>query len=71
MAPLTKKLFYNNDDKWIEKLFEILLAISEDKWIKHLFDVEGGISRISRQEVPIKSQNVVNCVKFLVGHPNI
>ena len=35
MALLTKKLSYQNVDKWIEKVSEIPWGILNDKWIEH------------------------------------
>ncbi len=61
MILLTKKLFYKNVDKQIEKLLEIFWDISKDK---HKFDIKNCISRIAGQEITMKLQNMVNCMEF-------
>ena len=68
MVPLIKKLFYKNTDKWIEKLLEIPWGIPNDKWIKYRFNVKNNISGITRQEIAMKSQNMINCMEFPMGH---
>ena len=69
MTPLTKKLSYKNANEGMEKLSEISWGIPEDKWIKHKYNVESGVSGIAGQEIAIQSQNVLSCIKFLMGHP--
>lgn len=70
MAPLTEKLSYKNADEQIKKLFEIPWGISDEKQIEHRFHIESDISGIAKQEIAIQSQNVINCVEFLMGHPD-
>ena len=53
----------------MEKLSEIPWGIPEDKWIEHKYNVESDISGIAGQEIAIQSQNVLSCIKFLMGHP--
>lgn len=68
MALFTKKLLYKNADEWIKKLLEILWGIPEDKQIEYKFAVENSVFRIFGQEITIQSQNVISCIKFLMGH---
>lgn len=49
----------------MEKLFEISWGILEDTWIEHKFDIKNIIPEITRQEIVILLQNLVNCIKFL------
>ena len=70
MTPLTKKLSYKNADKWMEKLSEIPWGIPEDKWIEQKYNVKSSVSGIVGQEITIQSQNVLSCIKFLMGHPS-
>ena len=46
MAPFTKKFFYENADKLMEKLSEITWDILEDKKTEYEFNLESGVSRI-------------------------
>ncbi len=69
MTPLTKKLSYKNANEWMEKLSEILWDIPDNKWIEYRFDVKNGVSGIARHEIAIQSQNVINCMKFLMCYP--
>ena len=68
MTPLTKKLSYKNVDEWIEKLSEIPWGIPEDKWIEHKYNIKSGVSEIAGQKIVIQLQNVLSCVKFLMGY---
>ncbi len=52
----------------MEKLSEIPWGIPDDEWIEHRFDVENSISGIIGQEIAIQSQNMINCVEFLMSH---
>ena len=69
MAPLTEKLFYQNADKWMEKLSEIPWGIPNNKWIEHKFELQSGVAGMARREIAIHSQNVVGCLEFLMRHP--
>ena len=68
MTFFTKKLSYKNADKWMKKLSEILWGIPKNKWIEHKYNVESGVFEIAGQEIAIESQNVLSCIKFLMGH---
>ena len=69
MAPLTKKLSYQNADKWIEKLSEIPWSILNNEWIEHKFEFQSGVAEMAKREIAIHSQNVVGCLKFLMRYP--
>ena len=66
MAPLTKKLSYQNADEWMEKISEMLWAISNNKWIKLKFELENDVAGIAKREISIHLQNVLRCLKFLI-----
>ena len=68
MAPLTKKLSYQNTDKQIEKFSEILQGILNNKQIKHKFELQNDMTGIARQKIAIYSQNVIKCLEFLMRH---
>ena len=70
IALLTEKLSYQTADKWIKKLSEILWGIPNDKWIKHKFENKSGVDPIAGQEITIYLRNMLNCLKFLMGHPD-
>ena len=69
MAPLTKKLLYQNADEWMEKLSKISWGILNDEKIEHKFELQSDVAGIARQKAAIYSQNVVGCLKFLMRHP--
>ena len=70
MALLTEKLSYWNDDKWIEKLSEILWDIPNNKWIEHKFELQSSMVEMAKREIAIYLQNFVGCLKFLMRHPS-
>ena len=47
----TKKSFYWNADKWMEKLFDISWGIPNDKWIDHKFEYQSVLDKIARREI--------------------
>ena len=65
---LIKKLSYKNVDEWMKKLLEILWSMLENKEIEHKYNVESGGSGIVWQEIAIQLQNILNYIKFLMGH---
>ena len=69
MAPLIKKLSYQNSDKWIEKFSDIQWDIPNDKYINHKFQLQSGIGEIAEQNFLIHLNNVIGCFKFLISHP--
>lgn len=68
MVLLIKKLSYQNNNKWMKKLLEILLGICNNKWIKYKFKIESDEGRIVRQKIAISSENMVRCLKFLIRY---
>ena len=68
MKPITKKLSYYNTDKWIEKLCAILWGILDDKWTKYKFKLESSVDNIAKQNLTIQSQNVIDYMRFFIGH---
>ena len=48
MAPLTKNLFYQNTNKYIEKLSDILLDVLNEKSIDHRFELQSSIGGIAK-----------------------
>ncbi len=53
----------------MEKLLEIPWGIPNDKWIEHKFEYQSGVAWMARQKIALYSQNVVDCLEFLIGHP--
>ena len=53
MAPLTKKLYYQNADKQIEKLSKIPWDILNNKQIKHKFEYQNGVARMAEYKIAI------------------
>ncbi len=70
MALLTKKLSYQNADKWIKKLANILQGIPNDKWIDHKFELQSGVGGIAGREISTHLQNMIRGLEFLMHHPN-
>ena len=71
MAPLTEKLFYQNADKWIEKFLDISWGIPNDKCLDHKFEIQSGVGAMAGREISIHLQNVIGCLKFLIGHSGV
>ena len=69
MKPITEKLSYRNADEWIEKLSDIPWGIPDDKWTEHKFELESGVEKIAGQNLTIQSRNVIDCLRFFIGHP--
>ncbi len=69
IKPITKKLSYRNVDEWIEKLFAIPWGIPDNKWTEHKFELESSIDKIAGQRLTIQSRNVIDCLRFFIGHP--
>ena len=68
MKPITKNLSYCNADEWIEKLSAISWGISDDKWNEHKFELENKVNKIVGQSLTIQSRNVIDCLRFFMGH---
>jgi Plavaka transposase len=69
MKPITEKLSYRNADEWMEKLSDIPWGIPDDKWTEHKFELESGLEKIAGQNLTIQSRNVIDCLRFFMGHP--
>lgn len=52
----------------MKKLPTILWGILDDKYTKYKFELESGIDKIVRQSLIILSQNVINYLKYFIGH---
>ena len=48
MVLLTKKLSYQNANKWIEKLSNISWDISNNKWIKYKFELQSSVAEMTK-----------------------
>ena len=53
----------------MEKFLDISLCISNDKWINHKFQLQSNVGEMASQESLIHLQNMIGCLKFLMGHP--
>ncbi len=69
MKLITKKFSYRNADKWMEKLSAIPWGIPDGKWTEHKFELESGVDKIAGRSLTIQSRNVIDCLRFFMGHP--
>ncbi len=69
MKLITKKLSYCNVDKWLEKLSAKSWGILDDKWTEHNLELKSGVDKIVVQSLTIQSRNVIDCLRFFMGHP--
>lgn len=69
MKPITKKFLYCNVDEQIEKLSTIPWKIPDNKWTEHKFELESSIDKIAKQNLSIQSHNMIDYLRFFLGHP--
>lgn len=55
ITSLIKNLSYQNINKWMKKLSEILWGIWNNIWIKHKFELKKDVVEIAEQEIVIHS----------------
>ncbi len=52
----------------MKKLSAIPWGIPDDKWTEHKFELESGVDNIAAQSLTIQSRNVIDCLRFFMGH---
>ena len=68
IKPIIKNLLYCNANKWMKKLSAISWGIPDDKWSEHKFKHKIGLDKVKGKSLTIQSQNMIDCLRFFIGH---